>query len=177
MHKYLFPIAALLVAGSVYAESPNPAGDLANAGIAVDLGSTALGLSMGMSEANPLGLALVPLKFIVKDQIDKIPNEYERREATAQFTGMQFGAGAANLCTLAAANPVFAAVCFAGGMAWGYMQVKAIPTETECVDRHMAKMQEAAATGRVYRVTLKTCQGQFDAEPMIAQAPAATATP
>ena len=170
MHKYLLPIAALMLAGSVHAETPNPAGHLANTGIAVDLGSTALGLSMGMAESNPLGLALIPLKFIVKDQIDKMPDEYERREATAQFTGLQFGAGAANLCTLALGNPAVAALCFAGGMAFGYMQVKAIPTESECVDKHMARLQEAAATGRIYRVTLKTCQGQFEADAIVAQA-------
>jgi hypothetical protein len=175
MHKHLFPIAALLMAGSVFAESPNPGSDLANAGIAADLGSTAIGLSMGMTESNPLGLALIPLKFIVKARIDKIENDHERREATAQFTGLQFAAGAANLCTLAVANPAFAALCFAGGMAYGYMQVKAIPTESECVQRHMAKLQEAVASGRTYRVTVKSCQGQFDADPIVAQV--STATP
>jgi len=174
MRKHLTFVAALLVASSVHAESPNPASELANAGIAADLGSTAIGLSMGLSEANPLGLALIPLKFIVKDRIDKMPDEYERREASAQFTGIQFGAGAANLCTLAVASPAVAALCFAGGMMWGYNQVKAIPTEGECINRHLAQFEEAAATGRIYKVTLKTCQGRFEPEAMVAQVSPAT---
>lgn len=168
MPKHIFPIAALLLAGPVYAQT-NFGGDLASVGIAADLGSTAIGLLMGLTESNPLGLALVPLKFVVKNQIDKIPNDHERREATAQFTGLQFGAGAANLCILAVANPAVAALCFAGGMAYGYLQVKAIPTDSECVDRHMAQLEEAARTGRIYRVRLKTCKGQFEPEMVLAE--------
>ena len=149
--------------------------DAANAGIAADLGTTAIGLSMGATEANPLGLAVLPLKFLVKAQIDKIPEENQRREATAQFTGMQYGAAAANICTLAVANPLLAAVCFAGGLAYGYDKVKSIPTQTDCVNKHIAKFEEAVATGRVYRVSLKTCEGHFEPAPLYAQASPAQA--
>lgn len=162
MRKALLFIAALLIAAPAYSESPNPASDMANAGIAADLGTTALGLSMGAAEANPLGLATIPLKFLMKAQIDKIPDENRRREVSAQFTGVQFGAAAANLCTLALANPAVAALCFAGGMAFGYDRVKSVPTEMDCFNRHLAQFQEAAATGRVYRVTVKTCVGNFE---------------
>lgn len=168
MRKYLSLIAALLIAGSAYAQSPNPASGLANAGIAADLGTTALGLSMGAAEANPLGLAVLPLKFLMKAQIDKIPDENRRREVSAQFTGIQFGAAAANLCTLAIANPAVALLCFGGGMMMGYDAVKSIPTETDCINRHMAQFQEAVATGRVYRVTVKTCEGHFEPAPLLA---------
>jgi hypothetical protein len=170
MRNHLTFLAALLLAGSAIAQSAAPMSDAANAGIAADLGTTALGLSLGAAEANPLGLALLPLKFLVKAQIDKIPEENQRREATAQFTGMQYGAAAANICTLAIGNPVLAAVCFAGGLAYGYDKVKSIPTETDCVNKHMAKFQEAVATGRVYKVSLKGCEGQFEASPLYAQA-------
>jgi hypothetical protein len=170
MRNHLTFIAALLLAGSAYAQSAAPLSDAANAGIAADVGTTALGLSLGAAEANPLGLAVLPLKFLVKAQIDKIPEENQRREATAQFTGMQYGAAAANLCTLAIGNPVLAVACFAGGLAYGYDKVKSIPTETDCVNKHIAKFQEAAATGRIYRVSIKTCEGHFEPGPMVAQA-------
>lgn len=169
MNKHLTAIAALLLAGTVHAQSGEAAGDLAHMGIAADLGTTAIGLSMGFAEANPLGVAVIPLKFIAKAQIEKIENPYERREAMATFTGVQFGAAAANLCTLAAANPALAMLCFAGGALLGYQQVKAIPTEDECVQRHMAKLEEATATGRLYRITLKTCQGAFEPGPLRAE--------
>lgn len=127
--------------------------------------------SYNLNGANPLGLAVVPLKFIVKAQIDKIPGDNQRREATAQFTGVQYGAAAANVCTLANGNPAIAVLCFAGGFAFGYDKVKSIPTETDCVNKHMAKFEEAVATGRVYKVSLKTCEGLFESRPpLVAQA-------
>ena len=176
MSKHLTLLAALLLAGSANAQSA-ALSDAANAGIAADVGTTALGLALGAAEANPLGLAVLPLKFLVKAQIDKIPEENQRREATAQFTGMQYGAAAANLCTLAIGNPVLAVVCFAGGLAYGYDKVKSIPTQTDCVNKHIAKFEEAAATGRVYKVSLKTCEGNFEPAPMVAQtAPVMQAT-
>jgi hypothetical protein len=175
MRNHLTFIAALLLAGTASAQSAAPLSDAATAGIAADVGTTALGLSMGAAEANPLGLAVLPLKFLVKAQIDKIPEENQRREATAHFTGMQYGAAAANLCTLAIGNPVLAAMCFAGGLAYGYDKVKSIPTETDCVNKHIAKFEEAVATGRVYRVSLKTCEGHFEPAPLFAQASTAPA--
>lgn len=171
MRTHLTFITALLMAGCAYAQSANPASDIANAGIAADLGTTAIALSMGASEANPLGLAVLPLKFLVKAQIDKIPGENERREATAQFTGMQFGAAAANVCTLTIGNPAIALLCFAGGLVYGYDRVKSIPTETDCVNKHMTQFQEAVATGRVYKVDIKTCEGHFEQPALVAQAP------
>lgn len=162
-------LAALLLASPAHAESPNPSSDLVNAGIAADLGTTAIGLSLGAAELNPLGPLLLPLKFIIKTQIDKIEDENERRVLSAQFTGAQFGAAAANICTLALASPPAAAACFLGGMMLGYRMVKAIPTSNDCVDRHMDKFQEAVDTGRVYRVELATCTGRFmDAAPVYA---------
>jgi hypothetical protein len=170
MPKCLAFIAALLLAGSGWAQSSTAGSDLANGAIAADLGTTALGLSMGAAEANPLGLALLPLKLVVKAHIDRMPDEYERREATAQFTGLQFGAAAANLCTLALGNPAMAVLCFAGAMSVGYSNVKSMPTETDCFHRHAARFEEAAASHRIYKVSLKTCEGHFEPAPLMAQA-------
>ena len=61
-------------------------------------------------------------------------------------------------------------MCFAGGLAFGYDKVKSIPTQTDCVNKHIAKFEEAVATGRVYRVSLKTCEGHFEPAPLYAQA-------
>jgi hypothetical protein len=162
MLKKLLIITSLLMAGAGDCQSLNPASDIETAGVAADLGTTAIGLMMGAAEANPLGLAVLPLKFLVKAEIDKIPDENQRREASAQFSGAQFAAAAANICTLASANPAVAAVCFAGGAIFGYNRVKSIPTQTDCFNRHLPQFQEAAATGRVYRVVFATCRGQFE---------------
>ncbi|MBC7601237.1 MAG: hypothetical protein H7255_01060 [Ramlibacter sp.] len=169
----LSSLVALTLASPAMAESPTPptASDVANQGIAADIGTTALGLSMGAAEANPLGLLVLPLKFLVKAQIEKIADENERRDGMAMFTGVQFGAAAANICTLALANPAIAIACMAGGAIYGYNKVKSIPTQGECLATHRAKMEDAAATGRIYRVSLKDCKGSF-AEPTWAQVPA-----
>ena len=165
-------LVALLLASSAYAESPNPASDLVHAGIAADLGTTAIGLGLGAAEMNPLGALIIPLKFIAKANIDKIEDQNERRFQTAGFTGIQFGAAAANICTLALASPPASALCFLGGMMLGYSQVMAVPTTDDCMNRHMNRMQEAVDTGRDYRVDLATCTGRFvDTLPVYAAGP------
>ena len=170
MNKATALIAALLLAGTAHAQSESTANGLANTAIAADLGTTAIGLSMGMAEMNPLGLAVIPLKFIVKAQIDQIADEDQRRHALAQFTGAQFGAAAANLCTLAIGHPALAVACFIGGATYGYNKVTAaMPTKSDCVTKHMAKLEEAASSGRVYRLTLNGCTGHFEDGTMIAQ--------
>lgn len=115
---------------------------------------------------------------MVKGRIDQIRDPHERREQLAQFTGLQFAAAAANLCTLALGHPVVAALCFAGGMTFGYNRVRSIPTsEEECVQRHLPMLEAGAATGRVYRVDLKTCSGRFEPAPKVVRAPLAAALP
>lgn len=165
----------LAMAGAATAEPADQASRTALTGMTADLGTTALGLSLGAAEANPLGLGVVPLKFIIKRRIDQIRDPHERREQLAQFTGVQFAAAAANLCTLAVAHPVAAALCFAGGMAFGYQRVRSTPTsEEECVKRHLPLFEAGAATGRSYTVELKTCTGRF-APARSAQSPGAPA--
>ncbi len=160
---------SLLIASTAAAESPDKAGNVALTGIAADLGSTALGLSLGAAEANPLGLAIVPLKFLVKQHIEQVPDQHERRNALARFTGAQFGAAAANVCTLLLANPVLSTLCFVGGVAFGYDKVRSIQTSEEvCVSRHMPMFEAALATGRIYKVELKTCTGRFEPANFIA---------
>ena len=160
MKRHLL-LVALLLASSAYADSPNPASDLVYAGIAADLGTTAIGLGLGAAEMNPLGFLIVPLKFIGKANIDKMEDQNERRFQTAEFTGIQFGAAAANICTLALGSPPAAALCFLGGMMLGYSNVMAVPTTDDCMNRHMKQLQEAVDTGRDYRVDLATCTGRF----------------
>ena len=151
-----------------------------NQGAAADLGTTALGLSLGFHEANPIGLALVPVKFLFKLRISKIEDESQRREASAQSAGMQFGATAANICTLAIGNPLATVGCLALGMAFDYDRVKSLPIAQDCVDQHMASFQQAADSGRVYRLNTLTCTGRFENAPqrraLEAAAPAADDT-
>jgi hypothetical protein len=155
----------LMAAATVGAQTMDSAGSVALTGVAADLGTTALGLSLGAAEANPLGLAIVPLKFIAMAHIDQINDQHARREQLAQFTGAQFGAAAANVCTLAAGNPAIGALCFAVAAAYGYQQVRSVPTtEEQCVQRHLPMFEAGVATGRVYKVELKTCTGSFQPE-------------
>jgi hypothetical protein len=165
MKRYLTLFISLLTAAPALAESPNTASDFVNIGIAADLGTTAIGLAAGLSEANPLGIGVVPIKFLIKSQIDKIPDENERREVSAAFSAVQFGAAAANLCTLAALHPAAAVLCMVGGMSYGYSKVKSIPTDMDCMNRHMEAFQLAVATKRQYKVDLKTCVGHFVDQP------------
>jgi len=162
MFKKIVLVLALMAAAAAGAQSIDVSGGLARTALAADLGTTALGLSLGAAEANPLGLAIVPMKFIVMTHIEQMTDEHARREQLAQFTGAQFGAAAANICTLAAGNPALSALCFAGAMAYGYDRVRSVPTrEEECVQRHLAMFEAGVATGRVYKVELKTCTGSF----------------
>jgi hypothetical protein len=162
MLKKIVLAFTLMAAACAGAQSTDHAGHAARTGLAADLGTTALGLSMGAAEANPLGLAIVPLKFMAIAHIDQIADQHVRREQLAQFTGAQFGAAAANICTLAAGNPAVGAVCFAVAAAYGYQQVRSVPTtEEQCVQRHLPMFEAGVATGRVYKVELKTCTGSF----------------
>lgn len=162
MFQKIILALTLMGAAAAGAQSMDQAGNVALTGVAADLGTTALGLSLGAAEANPLGLALVPLKFIAIAHIDQIADQHARREQLAQFTGAQFGAAAANICTLAAGTPAVGALCFVAAAAYGYQQVRSIPTaEEQCVQRHLAMFEAGVATGRIYKVELKTCTGSF----------------
>lgn len=158
-----------------YRDAPAEMNDIMATGVAADLGTTALGLALGFTEANPIGLALVPLKFVMKQRINSIDDESARREASAQFAGVQFGAAAANLCTLAIGNPIATLGCLAVGMALGYDRVKSVPIAQDCVDRHITSFEEAAHSGRVYRLNTVTCVGRFENAPTPAKVEVATA--
>ncbi len=151
-----------------------------NQGATADSGTTALGLSLGFHEANPVGLTLVPVKFLFKLRISRIEDGSGLTEVSAQFAGVQFGAAAANICTLAIGNPLATVGCLALGMAFGYDRVKSLPIAQDCVDQHMVSFQQAADSGRVYRLNTLTCTGRFENAPqrraLEAAAPAADDT-
>lgn len=81
----------------------NPASyDLAVAGQLADVGTTAVGLANGFAEANPLGIAILPLKY----GLHKYSQSLNLAECVDVRTGMGvFGWGAAgmNIATLASA--------------------------------------------------------------------------
>ena len=78
--------------------------DMAASGQLADVGSTAVALSVGFQEGNPLGLAILPLKLIAYNSADKgsLGDCITNRQALAT-TG--WGAAVANMATVAGLFP------------------------------------------------------------------------
>jgi hypothetical protein len=65
-----------------------------------DVATTAVGLAMGASEANPLGLLLLPLKYVVFQEFDAMPPGPERDEAFLHMKAWGYGPAVNNLCVI-----------------------------------------------------------------------------
>lgn len=96
--------------------------DAAEAGQIADVLSTGIGLSQGFSEANPLGIGILPLKFAF--------NHYAEQQGMRQcgkiktfLSATGWGATAANIVTISAGTFTggsAAAGLLAGAIAWNY---------------------------------------------------------
>ena len=92
--------------------SINPASyDLAIAGQLADVGTTAIGLANGFAEANPLGIAILPLKYGLHKYTETLPLA-ECVEARTGMGVIGWGAAAMNMATLAG-------VALSGGLVVG----------------------------------------------------------
>jgi hypothetical protein len=67
-----------------------------------DVASTAVGLAFGASEANPLGLLLLPLKYIVFQEFDAMPPGPERDRAFLHLKAWGYGPAVNNMCVVLA---------------------------------------------------------------------------
>jgi hypothetical protein len=90
-------------------------------GQALDVGTTALGVSLGFSEMNPLGLAVLPAKLVALEYADDQPYA----DCVTWRTWLDaygIGAGVANIATIVAgiANPAIPIAIFAGTTALRY---------------------------------------------------------
>ena len=95
-----------------------------------DLGSTAIGLALGAAEANPLGVLTIPLKFVLIDQADKLPDG-EKQRAHSVIGSLWHGATVNNVCVIAvlasggAATPACLLVgVVAGSIRWQSTQME-----------------------------------------------------
>jgi len=157
--RLLLIVVCLLFAGCA---TTNAADDFAKAGMAADLGTTAMGIgAAGMVEANPLGLALIPLKFGVANYIAGIEDSRERNAATTAFAATQWGAAGWNLCLIAGAVLPAAAACGAGAAFAAHQHAKSqivtLAIDDACVQKHMPALLRAAHEKREYRINLASC--------------------
>lgn len=97
-----------------------------------DLGSTAIGLAMGAAEANPVGLLTIPLKFVLIDQADKLPDG-EKQHAHSVIGSLWHGATVNNLCVVAAiaTGGAFAPACLVAGLVAGVHRWQSTQMERE----------------------------------------------
>jgi len=104
----------------------------------VDIGTTAVALSQGFTEGNPLGLALLPVKYGVTKYADTRPCE-EGVQLEKVINTVTYAASGWNIAMIAGANPIAGVVVGAGSFI-AYRLNKPIhcPTMKERVADEMA---------------------------------------
>ena len=109
-------LCALLLALSLAAHA-DTAHDAQQAAIA-DVATTGIGLALGAAEANPLGIATLPLKLIALDYADKLPTG-ERETLQSAIASVWTGASVNNVCVILAlvTGGAFGAGCIVAGLA------------------------------------------------------------
>ena len=109
-------LCALLLALSLAAHA-DTAHDAQQAAIA-DVATTGIGLALGAAEANPLGIATLPLKLIALHYADKLPTG-ERETLQSAIASVWTGASVNNVCVILAlvTGRAFGAGCFVAGLA------------------------------------------------------------
>lgn len=110
------PLVALLLAFCLTAQA-DPSQRTQEAAVA-DVATTVMGLSLGAAEANPLGLALIPLKLIVLDYAAGLPDG-EKQTVQSAVGSFWLGAAANNICVIFSllSGGTFAPLCAAAGVA------------------------------------------------------------
>jgi len=95
--------------------------DQAVAAQMADMGTTGVGLLMGASEANPLGVLTIGMKVVAYQKIKAAP-AVEQPRLWSAYGAMGWGATANNLCVIAtiATGGVGVALCPAIGLAAGF---------------------------------------------------------
>ena len=118
----------LLVCGLVNAQDA----ERSNTAALTDLGSTAIGLALGAAEANPIGVLTIPLKFVLIDRAEKLPDG-EKQHAHSVIGSLWHGATVNNVCVIAAiaTGGAFAPVCLVAGVVAGSIRWKSTAMERE----------------------------------------------
>lgn len=91
--------------------------DAAEAGQLADIGTTGIGLAQGFTEANPLGITIIPLKYALNHEIEETMS-HDCRAGKKVLSGLGWGFAAANVATIATGG--VAAPSLLAGLAAGY---------------------------------------------------------
>lgn len=126
--RRLIAIVALLAATCASAQTA----EQSQTDALTDLGSTAIGLALGAAEANPVGLLAVPLKFLLIDRADKLPDG-EKQRAQSVIGSLWHGATVNNVCVIAAiaTGGAFAPACLVAGVVAGVHRWQSTSMERE----------------------------------------------
>ena len=110
------PLAAILLILCLTAQADSS--QRAQEAAVADVATTVMGLSLGAAEANPLGLALIPLKLIALDYAAGLPDG-EKQTVQSAVGSFWLGAAANNICVIFSllSGGTFAPLCAAAGVA------------------------------------------------------------
>ena len=110
------PLVAILLTLCLTAQA-DPAQRAQEAAVA-DVATTVLGLSLGAAEANPLGLATIPLKWGILEYASRLPDG-EKQTVQSAVGSLWLGAAANNICVIFSilSGGTFAPLCAAAGVA------------------------------------------------------------
>ena len=128
MRRLIATLALLLAATGANAQTAGQS----QTDALTDLGSTAIGLALGAAEANHVGLLTIPLKFVLIDQADKLPDG-EKQHAHSVIGSLWHGATVNNLCVVAAiaTGGAFAPACLVAGVVAGVHRWQSTSMERE----------------------------------------------
>jgi len=97
-----------------------------------DIGSTAIGIALGAAEANPIGIATIPLKFWLLDRANTL-TDGEKQQAQSTLSAMWHGATVNNVCVIASilTGGTFAPACLIAGLVAGVNKWQSTAMERE----------------------------------------------
>lgn len=123
-------LAALLLALCLHAHA-DTSERAQNAAIA-DVATTAGALVLGATEANPLGLLTLPMKIVLLQYAETLPDG-EKQSTQEWMHALWMGAAANNACVIVAilTGGAFAPACIAAGIAAGAYRWKQSEGERE----------------------------------------------
>ena len=162
-------LVALAVSGALVGCTTTPQGKSIDRANYVDLASTAAALASGASEANPLGLALIPIKTFMGYGVEKMyPNDcLARTQIAASANSIYYGAAVNNLAIVAGATGALAPVVgLAAGVTYYMMRDTIEPSVFECLpkDGPMRSFAIAYAQGDVEGIVDSFALGGADGD-------------
>ena len=162
-------LVALAVSGALVGCTTTPQGKSIDRANYVDLASTAAALANGASEANPLGLALIPIKTFMGYGVEKMyPNDcLARSQIAASANSIYYGAAVNNIAIAAGSSGALAPVVgLAAGVTYYMLRDTIEPSVFECLpeDGPMRSCAIAYAQGDVEGIVASFAPGGSDGD-------------